>query len=663
MARASLRRRLQSLPLEGKLAIVVAVFIAIMTALVLLAVTEMRVLSAVRAYVGGEGLWSKAQKSAVHRLQRYATTRDPRDWEGFRAAIAVPLGDRRARLALDRPDPDTAAATAGLLDGRNHPGDVPGMITLFVRFRNVPAMARAVEAWAAADVQVIALANVGDRIAAAVRAGGDAARLAPLLDELDRIDAATTPLADAFSAHLGEGARTLHRAMLGLIVLAGGLLVGIGVLVSWYLTRQLRAGERALEASGRALGEEARVAGALVRAGHELISALDGQTQVERLCQTTAELLGCDLSHTWLHEPADGAFVARAGFGQTSEEREGMRVLRLSPQALTPLLDLLRVRSVVVVGAREHAALRLAPLARHAALLPGLYVALRRGDDLVGFQTAIRRDAGHAFDPSELRIAEGIGQLASMVLDHARLREELEGANRIKSEFVATMSHELRTPLNVIVGYADLLLDGTFAPLSDAQADTVRRIDRAADELCELISATLDMSRLQSGRVQLDPETVQIGAFLDDLALSLHVPPGRTAVALQWEVAEDLGEIRTDPLKLKVVVKNLVRNALKFTERGRVTVAARRLHGGVEISVRDTGIGIAAEKLGVIFDAFRQASDGGERSYGGVGLGLYIAHRLVGLLGGTIDVESEPGRGSTFRVWLPEALAGERRAA
>jgi signal transduction histidine kinase len=663
MAASRFRRRLRLVPLEGKLALVVVVFAAIVTTLVLFAVVEMHVLSAVRAYVGGEGLWSKGQKTAVYRLQRYATTRDAHDWQTFREAIAVPLGDRRARLALDRPDPDAATASSGFLQGRNHPDDVPALIGLFRRFRNVSYMARSVDIWAAADEQILKLEELGGRIHRAIVRDADALEMQRLLDELDAIDAAAGPLADDFSANLGEAARWVQRMVQRLLVLAGLLLVSVGVLVSWLVARHLRRGESALRDSRARLAAEARVSGALVRAGRELISTLDAPTQLDRLCALTAEVLPCDLSQAWLHETSDDAFVLRAGFGQTQEENEGTRVLRIASRALAPLLDRLRGNGVVAIDPPAHEALQLAPFARHAALRPGLYVALRRGNDVVGFQTAIRRDARHVFGPAELRIAEGIGQLASMALGNASLLEQIEEANRVKSEFVATMSHELRTPLHIIVGCTDLLLEGTFEPLRPGQADTVRRIDRAADELCELISATLDMSRLQAGRVRVDPEAVDVAEFLADLAPSIQVPRDRSAVALSWQAEDAIGVVRTDRLKLKVVVKNLVRNALKFTEHGSVRVSARRLRGGVEIAVRDTGLGIPAEKQSEIFDAFRQAAGGDGKSYGGVCLGLYIAQRLVALLGGTIGVDSEPGRGSTFRVWLPAALAGERRAA
>src|SRR5262249_8619009 len=138
MTFGTLRHRLRSLSLERKLALIVALFGAIVATLVLIAVVEIQVLAAVRAYVGGEGLWSKSQKTAVTHLQRYALKKSPHEYEAFRAAIAVPLGDRQARLALDRPTPDVEAARRGFLRGRNHPDDVPGMIQLFLRLRHVP---------------------------------------------------------------------------------------------------------------------------------------------------------------------------------------------------------------------------------------------------------------------------------------------------------------------------------------------------------------------------------------------------------------------------------------------------------------------------------------------------------------------------------------------
>jgi signal transduction histidine kinase len=147
------------------------------------------------------------------------------------------------------------------------------------------------------------------------------------------------------------------------------------------------------------------------------------------------------------------------------------------------------------------------------------------------------------------------------------------------------------------------------------------------------------------------------------MAAAVQLPRERAELTLAWRVEGELPAIVTDRLKLKVVLKNLVRNGIKFTAHGGVTITAAAARGGVEFAVRDTGIGIPPEKQTMIFDAFRQATASNEKNYGGVGLGLYIAHRLVAMMGGKISVESEPGLGSTFRVWLPDEPGARRRAA
>jgi signal transduction histidine kinase len=254
------------------------------------------------------------------------------------------------------------------------------------------------------------------------------------------------------------------------------------------------------------------------------------------------------------------------------------------------------------------------------------------------------------------RVAAGIAQLASLALEHARTVEALERASRLKSEFVATMSHELRTPLNVILGYHALLLEGAWGTLSSEQHEVLRRAENSAGELLELITETLDLSRLESGRMALDLADVSLAGLVADLeaeTLSLWDRPGLTTT---FEVADDLPLLRTDPLKLKVVLKNLITNALKFTENGSVRLAATRTADGVEIAVSDSGPGIAPAALAIIFDPFRQADGSTTRRHGGVGLGLYIVRRLLELLGGSVQVESELGVGSTFRVRVPLRL-------
>jgi signal transduction histidine kinase len=212
------------------------------------------------------------------------------------------------------------------------------------------------------------------------------------------------------------------------------------------------------------------------------------------------------------------------------------------------------------------------------------------------------------------------------------------------------MSHELRTPLNIILGYHSLLLDETFGALSGEQHDAVERADRNARALLELISSTLDMSRLQSGRLPLDLRQFHLAALLDELEAETRDLNRKPGVRLAWEPPPALPPLYSDPAKMKVVLKNLIGNAVKFTDTGIIMVRAAAARDGVEICVLDTGSGIADEHLALIFEPFRQA-DGSHR--GGVGLGLYIVRRLLDELGGSVEVESALGHGSTFRVWVP----------
>ncbi|MFN8624388.1 MAG: HAMP domain-containing sensor histidine kinase [Candidatus Binatia bacterium] len=255
----------------------------------------------------------------------------------------------------------------------------------------------------------------------------------------------------------------------------------------------------------------------------------------------------------------------------------------------------------------------------------------------------------------EDKVAERTSQLQ-------RLYDEAEAASRVKSEFLATVSHELRTPLVAVLGYTELLLDGEFGALQPDQHNALQRVHYRGQELLEVINATLDVSRLEAEPISLDVQTVDTAALLTELQGELQRISTSDGVRVEWDIPASLPALATDPGKLKIVLRNLVRNALKFTERGHVKIRAQPCVDGIELCVSDTGIGIAADMLPVIFEPFRQVDGADTRRFGGVGLGLYLVRRLVDLLGGQISVASTVGEGSTFRVQLPLTHVGSKMA-
>ena len=237
-------------------------------------------------------------------------------------------------------------------------------------------------------------------------------------------------------------------------------------------------------------------------------------------------------------------------------------------------------------------------------------------------------------------------------------KEELEGlkrANRFKSELLGVLAHELRNPLNIIVGSVELLLEGAFGSLTSEQAEQLQHAAKRAGDMAELLTAALDLSRAEAGQAVLDAREVQIVDLLREIETETRDARERRDIAFAWFVAPDLPAFSTDPTKLKIVLKNLVVNGLKFTERGGVTLDAHLREDGVEFCVADTGVGIPADALSVIFDAFRQVPS--SIRHGGVGLGLYIVRRLLDIMGGHVTVDSTPGRGSLFRVWIPQTAS------
>jgi signal transduction histidine kinase len=413
--------------------------------------------------------------------------------------------------------------------------------------------------------------------------------------------------------------------------------------------RTRRERHRADQTSEELLAE-AQVSAALVQVGREMISSLDTPVILDRLCEVTTKVLECDCSHTLLLETEEGVFVPLAGYGDVPEWWAMARLLRIPSDALAEVLVELEAREVVqITEAATPAATALSLGGRDSAIV---CMALRRGSHVIGIHTASYRGSRRAFSPLQEQIAHKMAQIASISLSNAKLVEELESANRVKSDFVASMSHELRTPLNLIIGYNELLMEGVFGSIGGEQREILQRVARSSRELLDMIQATLDLSRLESNRVSLSTIPVDPAQLVAELESETQALREGSPLQFGWVAADDLPLLRTDPVKLKMVLKNLLGNALKFTEQGHIAVRAAACDDGIEFTVADTGIGIAPADHELIFEPFRQVQRDRGPFRGGAGLGLYIARRLIEMLGGTVSVESEVDRGSIFRVWI-----------
>ncbi|MBD2101891.1 ATP-binding protein [Leptolyngbya sp. FACHB-261] len=305
----------------------------------------------------------------------------------------------------------------------------------------------------------------------------------------------------------------------------------------------------------------------------------------------------------------------------------------------------------------------------HAGALGVLLVGYSDAQDvdrqeLIGLLCALGGQAATAIENARLINALEASNLA---LERQRAQIEAQNtqlveANRLKSQFLASMSHELRTPLNAIIGFSQVLLRQRRDPLTPSQSDLLDRVLRNGNHLLDLINDVLDLSKIESGRLELQPQDFCLAGLVRSVCDSFDALAQSKQLRLTVTVEREPCLLYHDPLRLRQILTNLVSNALKFTDTGEVEICLETsgaLAEQVILTVRDTGIGISPQHQATIFEEFRQVDQSSTRRHGGTGLGLAITQRLVVLMGGTIEVESTLGQGSTFTVRLPYRLPYE----
>ena len=596
--------------------LVIGPFLGVVALLAGLTVASVDTLSAVRAFVGGESLWSKGQKEAVYQLSRYVASYDPLDYQRFQKALAVPLGDRRARVALEQAPPDLDAAYRGFLEGGNHADDVDGLVHLFLRFRRVGFMADAIALWTAADLQILELDDLGRQIHERLTAGDTGSpELRALKGRLPELGERLTERAQRFSAVLGEASRTARRLVIFVTLLLAAGLTLAGVLLTSHMLKQQSRVERALRESNDrwALAAEAAGMGLYdwdLRTGKATLDARAAALYGLPAEPVTVE--AASLSRDILH-PEDAARF-RAAMSQTIAH---------------PAPVMVRYR-VVLNGVVRH--IQANSCAR--------FQEQEDGADGVGVgMVGILRDVSDEMHAAQLQLD----------------KDAAERAYRSMGEFLSRVSHELRTPLNAVLGFTELMQTDPVDPLTPAQAQRVQRVLDSGRHLLALINDILDLGSLDEGQAMLPVQPVALAPVLQASLNQIET----MAHAQQVNVVPDLPhaelQVMADARRLEQVLVNLLSNAVKYNRpSGEVRLSCEREGDAVSIAVRDTGLGLRPDQVEQLFQPFNRLGAQFSKVQGS-GLGLVITQELVKRMGGRLTVESTEGVGTCMVVHLRAA--------
>ena len=670
MKKFNIIRWFKNIPIARKLYFTVGIM-ALLIAIELLTLRfAINTLSALRAYVQGEGLWSKAQKDAVYQLMKYGRTKKFDDYLKFQSYMRVPLGDHKARVELQKQNPDLEIIRKGFLEGRNHPSDISGMIKLFRHFHSNYYISKAISIWNEADSISSELTQIAKELHQEIGAlHTSQEKIELLLNRIDPVNQKLTVLEDSFSYTLGEGSRWLENLILKILFIVALTVELTGLLLTIVVSKGLSKGLGEIISASKAVAKgdfthKAKVLsndeiGVLARAFNQMTSELENSIRAKELAEK---------------KQIEFQIISKA-------EKKFRMVLEAAPAALIMLN-----REGVILMVNRHTE-KLTDFRREELIGRNFSILFPEGVQVMHSevekfleqpstsgknQTEIeffgilkggeRFPAELEFNPIEtdegIMVLAGITDLRRRKQIEMQLREAKESAERLsnaRQEFLSVMSHEMRTPLNAVVSVTNLLQK---EPLTSDQAENVGILKFSAQNLVSLINNILNLSKIESGKLQLEAFDFSHGKLIKNLMDAFRHSAQEKQLKLLCKTDNSIPDaLSGDSTRLTQILTNLLHNAIKFTDKGNVELTVNLVQRDSEkvrlrYEISDTGIGIDPDRLPFIFESYSQAKPSIARQYGGTGLGLNISRKIVQLMGGALLVNSHPGSGSVFSVEL-----------
>jgi PAS domain S-box-containing protein len=603
------RKLFLDLPIARKLVVILWLFLVIVIGLLGLSYETIQNLSAGRAYVGGEGLWSKAQKQAVYDLLQYSISHSDADYQDYRQALLVPLGDKQARMELEKPIPDMGIVRSGFIQGRNSPQDVEGMATLFRRFRHFKYMAEAVEIWTQGDALIEQLQKLGDNLHAEISSGRpDPLRVKEIARQVDLVGNLLNPLEDRFSYALGAGARQAKGSFLVVTFVATATSLLAGVLFTFFMLRHVRQTEERYKH--------------LIDTANDAILVVDAETKIIlQANQQSSKLLG------------------------------------------RPLREIVGIRGELIVLERDRAEYNgILDNTSKGANVAGRELHLTHSDGhaiAVEVNTSLTEFEGK-------KIVQGIFR---DITERKSLEEEVRQAQKMEvvGRLAGGIAHDFNNLLMVILTQVAKIRDSSNRPQLLKGVETIRTAAEKAASLTKqllafgrkqvLVLQVLDLNELladvQAMLSTLPSEQIQLMVIPSSRPLPVKVDPGKIEQVIM-NLAVNACDAMPSGGVLQIKTSQVSKTVSGPAARNHSTVYAM-------VEVTDTGCGMDDETRAHLFEPFFTTKPIGK----GTGLGLSTVYGIVKQSGGFIEVDSVPAEGTTFKVYLPiaEETISPRRVA